>query len=390
MKSTQCFKHIKPAKIIATAPALSELIHQLSSARVIGVDTESNSLYAYQERVCLIQLTAYCDDGSRTVKCDFIVDPLALDDLSELQLLFDNPEIELIFHAAEYDIMSLRRDFGFTFGRIFDTYVAARTLGWSKVSLRYLIDTYFGVQVDKRFQQADWSRRPLPPDQLCYAQMDTHFLPELRDLLFDELEAAGYVEEAYEYFDAVAEVEAAQRRFDPEAFWRIRTPREFDGQEWAILRELYLWRENTAEERDHPPFKIMRDSVLVLIAATQPDDLDALAEIKGISQRIVHQFGAAILAAIQRGRRQPPPQYTPHPSPDPQILSRYDSLHRWRKQKALARGVESDIILPRTALWALAHQKPTTLMELEDIPEIGPYRRQQYAAELLEFMRNMH
>ncbi|MEP0761582.1 MAG: ribonuclease D, partial [Chloroflexota bacterium] len=157
---------LPPAQIIRRTADLRRAVDRLRASPLIAVDTESNSLFAYTERVCLVQLS--------TRERDLIVDPLAVDDMSPLGDLLAEPAIEVIFHAAEYDIISLKRDFGFSFANLFDTMMAARVCGWDKTGLGNILEEQFGVTVDKKYQRADWSRRPLPPDHLRYAQMDTH------------------------------------------------------------------------------------------------------------------------------------------------------------------------------------------------------------------------
>ena len=172
----------KPSFIHQPA-GLDALAKTLLAESCIAVDTESNSLYAYREQVCLIQFS--------TRERDYLVDPLALDDLSPLREVFCNPGVEKVFHAAEYDLICLRRDFGFEFAHIFDTMVAGRILGRDEVGLGAMLLKEFDVQVDKRHQRANWGQRPLPDYLLDYAQYDTHFLIQLRERLSRELEEMG-------------------------------------------------------------------------------------------------------------------------------------------------------------------------------------------------------
>ena len=139
--------------MIAQPESLWRLANKLSAESLLAVDTESNSLYAYREQVCLIQFS--------TNEQDYLIDPLVLDDLSPLAQLFANPGIEKIFHAAEYDLICLKRDFGFTVNNIFDTMMAARVLGRNAVGLATILEVEFNVHVDKRCQRADWGQRPL-------------------------------------------------------------------------------------------------------------------------------------------------------------------------------------------------------------------------------------
>jgi ribonuclease D len=139
----------------------------------VAVDTESNSLFAYREQVCLVQFS--------TTQADFLVDPLALADLTPLAPLFADPKIEKVFHAAEYDLLCLKRDFGFSFANLFDTMLAGRILGRKEIGLGAMLEAFYGVQADKRHQRANWGQRPLPAPLLEYATLDTHYLIPLRD-----------------------------------------------------------------------------------------------------------------------------------------------------------------------------------------------------------------
>lgn len=372
--------------MIETPTALSELVGYLRQFPRVACDTESNGLFAYYERVCLIQFSV---DTGQTIE-DYIIDPFAIENMQELGLLFGDPAVEIIFHAAEYDIISMKRDYGFVFNHLFDTYIAARILSIDKVGLGALLERYFGIEVDKRFQQADWSQRPLPQEQLAYAQRDTHYLTPLRDILAEELKNKNYGEEAREIFDEMCQAPAASREFDPDGFWRIRTPRPLQPTEAAILRELYLWREQQAAKQNIPPYRVMRDNELVAIAMMQPRHPDHLSRIKGASKQALQRYAQTIIRLVKSGQQtEPPPPLPPQPQPDEDILTRYQALYEWRKRRAAKRGVEGDIILSKGALWALAHHVPATLHEFEQIHEIGPYRRQQYAVELLEILRSV-
>jgi len=168
---------------ITQPAALEKLARRLARHSILGVDTESNSLFAYREQVCLIQFSTSDEDA--------LVDPLALDDLSPLADIFASPKIEKIFHAAEYDLICLKRDFGFSFANLFDTMVAARILGWEEIGLGSILKAEFDVQLDKRFQRANWGKRPLAAELINYASRDTHYLIPLRDRLWSDLQRQG-------------------------------------------------------------------------------------------------------------------------------------------------------------------------------------------------------
>ncbi len=372
-----------PAHLIQTDAELQDLARLLQTQSIIACDTESNGMYAYHEHVCLIQLSLRINGHTE----DYIIDPLALDDLTPLADAFAAPTIEVVFHAAESDIGVLKRDYGFHFVTIFDTYIAARTLGWPRVGLAAILSDRFGVALDKRYQQADWSKRPLPSEQLLYAQYDTHYLIDLRDELREHLMTEGYWEEASEYFQQTTQFVLASKTFDPEGFWRLKATQDLSGRALAILRALYIWRETKAEQRDVPPFKIMHDQELAIIASIAPSSYEELMALRRVSHAVLQRYAKGLLRVIANAQRDPIPIPPRGPSrPDDNVLARYQLLHQWRKHKAVERGVESDIILPKEALWALAYRAPVSYDELADIEGLWPYRREKYASEILSIL----
>jgi ribonuclease D len=368
--------------IVSTPAALRELARRLQDERLIAVDTESNSLFAYREQVCLIQFSTQHED--------WVVDPLAFENPEELNVLapiFASPKIEKVFHAAEYDLMCMKRDFDFTFANLFDTMISARIIGRKTIGLANLLEEYFGLSVDKRFQRADWSVRPIPAEQLQYAQQDTHYLPALRDILLEEIELKECLIEAREVFAQLANVPPASHNFDPDGYWKINAAHDFSRRQMAVLRELYLLREEIAKRRNRPPFKVFTDEVLVNLVRANPRYLGQLNGIPGMSRFQVERFGSALLQAIQKGHHSDLPVRPDRaPRAEPATLARYDALREWRKARAAERGVESDVIIPKDVLWALAQTPPRYLEDLDTIPGFGPWKREKYGAELLQLL----
>lgn len=367
-----------PAPIlIADDAGLGRLATELARHAVVAVDTESNSLHAYRERVCLIQFS--------TPAADYIVDPLRLPALDPLAPFFANVQQQKVFHAAEYDLLCLRRDYRFEFANIFDTMNAARALGWPQVGLAAILDKEFGVTMNKKYQRADWKRRPLTPEQLDYARLDTHYLVALRDRQLRELTAAGHWPEAEEEFERLARLrgEADSVTGGAPSFWRVKGARDLTPAQAAVLRALHAYREQQAERIDRPPFKVMAEAALLELARRAPHRVDELHGVAGMTPEQIRRHGQGLLQAIALGR-QAPPETPPADDREPEdVLDRYDRLRTWRKDKAKARGVESDVILPRTALWELARRQPRTHGELVAITDIGPWRRQRYGEEIL-------
>jgi ribonuclease D len=366
--------------LVTDEQSLDQLASTLALAPVVAVDTESNSLHAYRERVCLIQIS--------TLVADYIVDPIALPDLRALAPVFANPDQQKILHAAENDLVCLRRDFQFEFANVFDTMTAARTLGWPQVGLAAILNTQFGVTMDKKYQRSDWGRRPLSSEQLEYARLDTHYLAALRDKQFDELTSSGRWPEAHEEFQRLARGrdEGDAVGSAPPAFWRVKGARDLLPQQAALLDLLFTYREREAERLDRPPFKVMAEASLMELTRRAPRRQEELRGVPGMSPDQVRRHGEALLHAIEQGL-QAPAQYPPREAREPEeVRDRYDRLHTWRKDRARARGVESDVIVPRTTLQDLARRAPRTHDELATIKDFGPWRRGAYGDEILALL----
>lgn len=371
----------QPARYIDTQDALQHLVQTLSQESIIAIDTESNSLYAYREQVCLIQIS--------TRTADFIVDTVTLDDISPLYDIFTRPDIEKVFHAAEYDIICLKRDYGITVRNLFDTMYAVHLLGEKKLGLNDLIQAHFGVKLDKSHQLDDWGKRPLAQESLHYAQMDTHYLITLRDYCMEHLQALNSLAEAREVFDDVTRSEPREIEFDPEGYWRIVRPNQLSKKEMAVLSELYIWREKIAEAENYPPYKVVDNRLLIALAKEAPTTWRQLQEIKGINFRQLRMYSDDLIKAIEIGRKKKPP--TP-PSPQTQeqrVADRYIALHAWRKERAIKRGVESNIILSKSTLWDIAYRHPKTLESLAQITGMGAWRLETYGAELLDLLKTL-
>ncbi len=372
---------LPPPVIITTPPQLATLLEALSGQPAIAVDTESNSLYAYRERVCLIQLSV---PGA-----DYIVDSLADLDLFPLAPIFADPEVQKVFHAAEYDVMCLKRDFGFHFVNLFDTMWAARILGWPHVGLGDVLKETFGVHTNKRYQRYNWGKRPLESEALAYARLDTHYLLPLQHLQADALTQKGRWEEAREVFDQVAASEPVSRTFDPEDFWRIKGAFDLTKHEQAILRELYIWRDREARRRGLPLFKVLNDHTLVTLAQARPRTAEELATVNGLKPYHVGRYGGHILRAIKRGTRARPPQPPPLPPRHSDAeVARFQALRAWRKQVTAERGVDASVVVSNAVLWTLAEQKPCTFEGLSRIEGLGPWKRKTYGEAILKVLAN--
>jgi len=362
------------------------MLAHLEGEPALAVDTESNSLYVYRERVCLIQISV--------PGVDYLVDPLALRDLSGLGPFLADPKILKVFHGAEYDLSVLHRDFQFTVANLFDTMWASRILGWPAHGLGDLLHEQFGVTLNKKYQRANWGLRPLPPAQLDYARLDTHYLLPLHEIQARELTATGRWPQARDRFERLVEIRWESRGFDPDGFWRLPGVRDLDDVGRGVLRRLYLYREERARQEDRPPFRVISNRALVSLAELRPQSHRELPRIKGISEGMARRYGHGLLNAIQRGKEQPltwkdrPRMENNHGSrpngrPAPAAQARFEALRQWRNAKAQERGVEPDIVLNNQALWSIAILNPRSRQELTGDGLLARWQVDEYGDELL-------
>ncbi len=384
-----------PAYALITRPSdLEKLVDLLRHEPAIAVDTESNSLYAYQEQVCLVQFS--------TPQADYMVDTLVLVDQAPLAEMFRNPAVEKVFHAAEYDLLCLKRDYGFEFAGLFDTMMAARILGRVEVGLGTLLEAEFGVQLNKRYQRANWGARPLPEDLLDYARLDTHYLLPLRERLKAELEARQLWTLAQEDFTRLARRSfslhgngSARMAAEPERNgvlptadnpWRVRGVYDLAPQQVAILAELCRYRDQVAQSLNRPLFKVISNATLLAIAQTEPQNLKALAQIPGMTPPQMRRHGARLLEAVRRGQKAKPLYPPRQPRPNERYLDRLEALREWRKMAGRKMGVGSDVILPRDLMVDLAARDPRGMNEMAEVMNETPWRLERFGTHILELL----
>ncbi len=365
-------------KLITTQPELKNLVARLLKEPRVSVDTESNSLHAYQEQVCLIQFSIPSGD--------FLVDSVLLDNLTVLAPVFSSDRVEKIFHAAEYDVICLKRDFGFNFTEIFDTQIAARILGWKKVGLGNILESQFNIKLNKKYQRANWKARPLSAEMMRYAQLDTHYLIELREQ-FDQLLGKSSLKDlALEDFRRICDVNGSAPTPKDKMCWKVNGSHELTPQQMSVLQELCVYRDSVAKKLDRPLFKVISDRTLVEISRHCPFDFHDLGQIYGVHNWLLRKHGREILSAVQRGLSTEPIEPQSNRRPGAAYFSRFDALHTWRKETARKMGVESDIVLPRDLMEAVVRDNPTTAAELSTVLDSVPWRLNRFGDDILNIL----
>lgn len=352
----------------------------LAAPPLLAVDTEAASFHRYRDRIYLIQLST----RDRTA----VVDPLGVPDLSALGRLLSNAEIEILFHDADYDLRILDRDYGFHASRLFDTRVAAQLLNEPGIGLAALLEKYLGVTLDKKYQRADWSVRPLIPEMLAYAADDTRYLPRLRDILQEKLVAAGRWSWAEEEFGLLKDVRWTPAGPPEEAYLRLKGARTLRGHQLAVLRELFAWREQAASQLDRAPFRVLQNEAMVTIAKAMPADEAALRELKALSPDQLRRRGGELLEAVARGVRAPTSSLPvfergKRPPPDLAFEARLERLKQVRNAIATRLELAPGVLCPNGLLEAIARLEPKSTAQLVEITEMRNWQRGVLGDELV-------
>ncbi len=329
--------------MISTEPALAALISDLAAIDPVAVDTEADSLHCYFEKLCLIQISF----GGR----DLLVDPLAGLDLQPLFQVLSTRL--LILHGADYDLRLMRRT-GFSEPRaVFDTMIAARLTGHPEFSLAALVKQYFGIELVKGSQKANWARRPLSGQMEAYARNDTHFLITLAGMLEQRLRELG----RWEWFEQSCAKAVATARIDKErdleAAWRITGSSDLQGRAAALLRALWLWRDGEARSADRPAFHVLQNEKLIEAASR----LDRGEEVSfpHFSTSRHRRFAAAARAALDL----PPEEWPrvirkPRSRPTPDQERFFMRLKTRRDATAASLQLDPALIAPKATLEQIA------------------------------------
>jgi len=329
--------------VTATQQELTNLVSTVEQHERIAIDTEADSLHCYREKLCLLQLSI--------PKSDFVVDPLALSDLTALAAALK--EKEIVLHGADFDLRLLRRSMGVLPARVFDTVVAARLLGQRQFSLAALVHRYFNVELPKGSQKANWARRPLPQRMLLYAVNDTHYLLDLAEKMEVELTERGRLEWFRQSCQRAIEQAALDRIREPDEVWRISGAGGLRGRPAAILRELWHWREKEAEAVDRPVFHILQNEEL--LRAASEFHAGGTPDYRHFSPRRRDAFRTAAQRALEMKESEWPVMRRRFGARrTAEANERVEELRRRRDKVAAELELEPAFVAPRAALESIA------------------------------------
>jgi ribonuclease D len=332
--------------VIDSDAKLADFLSELSAAEWVALDTEADSLHAYPEKLCLIQVTLAGGDQ--------LIDPLAPMDLESLW-----PELEkheLIFHGADYDLRLLRKCHGFVPLRVFDTMLASRLLGDREFGLVHLLKKYLGVELEKGSQKADWAKRPLTPRMEAYARNDTHYLKTLADILMGQLRDKQRLEWARESCQRLIGECAVPAAPEPDLVWRVKGSHKLAGAGLAVLRELWHWREQEAVSANKPPYFVLSHEALVGIATAAVEQRPANGLLpRYFSPRRQQGLQKAIETGLSVApQQQPQALRLNHRRQTEAQRRRFEELEKRRDHCAADLGIDPTLIASRATLLFLA------------------------------------
>ena len=338
---------------IETPEGVSDAADLCVRASRFALDTEADSMHSYFHKVCLIQLTA---DGE-----NMVIDPLALEpvELAPLWEVVGDPGVPVLMHGADYDIRVLDRDYGARVRGLVDTQIMAQLLGEEKTGLAALLEKELDIGLDKRYQRADWGRRPLKVAQVDYAAADTAYLEELAVRLRARLQELGRFSWAEEEFGKLESVRHNPTEPDLAAFERIKGARAFRGPQRDRIFTLHGWREGRARSQDLPPFKILGNKALIAMAQEPPKDLKSLGEVDGVGPLAVRRWGRDLLRILLRPKSAPERvQPERSPAPEAAVRRRLKAVLAARDAKAESLGLQAGLLCPKGCAESVAAKQP--------------------------------
>jgi len=372
-------------RLIATRSELESFAKSLEQATAVAVDLEADSMYHFQEKVCLIQMAAASDS--------VVIDPIQIKDMSPLKPLFFNPGIKKIIHGADYDVRSLFRDFKIEVNNLFDTQIACTFLGFKETGLDAVLKQRFNVRLDKKYQRKDWSIRPLPEKMMAYAAADVIYLIPLAEMLEKELKNEGRLDWVYEESEIISKVRPASGDDQP-LYLKFRGAGRLNRRNLAALEALLQFRMRRAQKKDKPLFKIIGNSVVMKIALALPKDLPSLKKAKAFSPPQIEMYGQAVIQVVNKVLKMPNkklPVYPKRPAPPvaASVPKRVKALKSWRDSKSQTLKIDPGILCSNALIGTVAVKNPLSAKALEKIEELKNWQKKEFGPEIIAVLRGV-
>ena len=372
-------------EIINTRTELEDFVRKIENEKTVGVDLEADSMYHFQEKVCLIQIA--------TRQNTIVIDPLAVENLSPLKQIFKRRDICKVFHGADYDVRSLYRDFRITINNLFDTELASRFLGFPETGLEAVLKNRFDVTLDKKFQRKDWSRRPLPSEMIAYAAEDAKHLLPLAKRLKAELEEKNRLGWVYEECEHLSRVRPISTNDQP-LFMNFKGAGKLDPRSLAVLEALLGFRRQVARKKDRPLFRILGNHSLLELAEKKPVTSNQLEKTGALSVKQIGMYGREIIAAIKTAQKIPTKELPVYPRKKAPRVSlavagRVKVLRSWRDKQVKKLAIDPALICTKALITTIAIKRPLKMSELAEIKEVKNWQRKEFGREIIKVLQQV-
>ncbi|MEM1130894.1 MAG: ribonuclease D, partial [Pseudomonadota bacterium] len=362
-------------KMITDTGALAEICADYATAPYITVDTEFLRERTYWSQLCLVQMAK---PGKRS---GVLIDPLAEGiDLRPLYDLMANEQVTKVFHAARQDVEIFWHQGNVIPTPLFDTQIGAMVCGYGEqVGYETLVRKVADATIDKSSRFTDWSRRPLNDKQLKYAMADVTHLRVIYEKLAERIEESGRGHWVAEEMAVL--IDPATYDMSPDLAWRRVKSRTTSPKFLSVVRALARWREETAQTRNVPRSRIMKDDALLEVATSQPKSVDGLNNLRLLQREARKaETSAQIVAAVADGLACPPdemPRVPPPPKRREGSAAIAELLKVFLKARADEIGVAPRLIAPASEIEALAGEDGT------DLAVLGGWRREVFGDDAL-------
>ena len=373
----------KDCELIETSAGLKAIVQSLRKEPVLAVDLEADSMYHFQEKVCLLQLAF----GDRNV----VVDPLQVSDLSPLQPIFASTRVQKVFHGADYDVRSLYRDFQIEINNLFDTELACRFLGIAETGLEAVLKARFNVKLNKKFQRKDWSKRPLPEEMLNYAAGDVKYLLPLARILENELAEINRLAWVHEECGYLSNVRPVQNDHEP-LFVNFKGAGRLGARSLAVLEALLHLRKKVARRKDRPLFKVFSNQSLMNLAIKKPTSIKHIEKAELLSRKQISMYGNTIIEVIAEAMAVPEADLPVYPRKKPvpvhpRVPDKIKALKTWRTRKAKSLNMEAGLLVNKHLMTTLAVNNPQDRTALDQISEIKNWQKAEFGQDIIRILR---
>jgi ribonuclease D len=365
---------------------MQEIAAVLSEESSLAIDLEAAGFHRYSDRVCLLQVS--------TLHKTYLIDTLSVDPSSGLQGPLEAPDVRIILHGGSYDVRLMYRDLNLNPVNLFDTQIAASLLGDTSLGLAALLKNHLDISISKKYQRADWAKRPISEDMLAYAASDTKHLHALSALLCKRLDDMGRLAWAQEE-SSIMEFMHWDDGDEIDPVTKVKGVRYLEISEIALLREALMWRDEIARKKDRAPFRVVVDTVLIEVAKNRPRNISELLDIQGFPNQLGKQLGQSLLNRLEQIDHLDKENLTGYPHSDPTSPGRptsetqtiADRLKEVRNRRAEVLGIARGTLASNTLLLEIARDNPKNSDELISLNHMRRWQVEAVGNVLLKVLR---